>query len=160
MVLFLKGILDRTYIVFTSDHGFHLGQFTLPFDMRHPYDFDIRVPLVVRGPGIPENVRVSSPVSNVDYAPTFLDMAGILNSSSVDEDTFDGVSFLGLIENRDEVRRRKDLLVEYTGEGGHIHIDQGCVGLDTGEFYGCYEDYGCKCLDSSNNTYSCIRSIR
>ncbi|CAG0926099.1 unnamed protein product, partial [Notodromas monacha] len=47
-----KGMIDNTFIVFTSDHGYHLGQFSQPIDKRQPYEFDIRVPLYVRGPGV------------------------------------------------------------------------------------------------------------
>uniref|UniRef100_A0A3B3T2M7 Glucosamine (N-acetyl)-6-sulfatase (Sanfilippo disease IIID), b n=1 Tax=Paramormyrops kingsleyae TaxID=1676925 RepID=A0A3B3T2M7_9TELE len=44
--------LNNTYMFFTSDHGYHTGQFSLPIDKRQLYEFDIRVPLMVRGPGI------------------------------------------------------------------------------------------------------------
>lgn len=46
------GVLEDTYIVFTSDNGFRLGQFRIPMDKLHPYENDVRVPMMIRGPGI------------------------------------------------------------------------------------------------------------
>ena len=48
-----NGQLDNTYIVFTSDNGFHLGQHRMPAGKQPAYEEDIHVPLIVRGPGIP-----------------------------------------------------------------------------------------------------------
>jgi N-acetylglucosamine-6-sulfatase len=45
-------LLDDTYIMFSSDHGYHTGQFSLPYDKRQPYEFDLRIPLLIRGPGV------------------------------------------------------------------------------------------------------------
>ncbi|CAJ0936371.1 unnamed protein product, partial [Ranitomeya imitator] len=50
-----RGELDNTFIFFTSDNGYHTGQFSLPIDKRQLYEFDIKVPLLVRGPGVKPN---------------------------------------------------------------------------------------------------------
>lgn len=68
--------LNNTYIVFTSDNGFHLGQFAQGADKRQPYESDIRVPLIVRGPGVRAKYLNESPVALIDLLPTILDLAG------------------------------------------------------------------------------------
>ena len=65
--------------MFHSDHGYHLGEFAMPIDKRQPYEFDIRVPFLFRGPGIPANTSSEVPVLMVDVAPTLLDIAGTHN---------------------------------------------------------------------------------
>jgi N-acetylglucosamine-6-sulfatase len=79
-----SGELDNTYIVFTSDNGFHLGQHRLGAGKWTPYEEDIRVPLVIRGPGVPEGETLHHMVLNNDLAPTFAVLAGIEPPSFVD----------------------------------------------------------------------------
>jgi arylsulfatase A-like enzyme len=70
------GQLDNTYFVFTSDNGFHLGEYRLPAGKRTPYDDDIHVPFYVRGPGIAPGSHSDAIGGNVDLPETFGAIAG------------------------------------------------------------------------------------
>ncbi len=71
-----SGELDNTYIFFTSDNGFHLGQHRLDSGKWTAYEEDVRVPLLVRGPGVPEGRTLEHLVLNNDLAPTFAALGG------------------------------------------------------------------------------------
>ncbi|XP_061618877.1 N-acetylglucosamine-6-sulfatase isoform X1 [Phyllopteryx taeniolatus] len=147
-----RGELDNTYIFFTSDNGYHTGQFSLPLDKRQLYEFDIRVPLLVRGPNIKAGQTSQFLVANVDLGPTMLDMAGI----NVNETQMDGTSFLPVLEGKANASSwRSDILVEYEGEGRNIS-DPACPLLGPGVSE-CFPD--CVCEDSYNNTYACVRTV-
>lgn len=64
------GIMNNTYIFFTSDHGYHLGQFRIPDEKMMPYETDVRVPFFARGPRIQAGTRISEMIANIDIAPT------------------------------------------------------------------------------------------
>ena len=83
-VLQAQGELQRTYIVFTSDNGFHLGEHRLPAGKNTPYEEDIRVPMIVRGPGVPEGRTLPHMALNIDFAPTFAELAGVAAPGFVD----------------------------------------------------------------------------
>lgn len=100
------GELDNTFVFFTSDNGYLLGEHRLINEKSLPYDESLRVPLLVRGPGVPEGHTVPDLVSNVDWAPTILDIAGVEPGLRQD-----GSSFLPELEGRDR-RRGRALLVE------------------------------------------------
>jgi arylsulfatase A-like enzyme len=102
-----SGELERTYIFFTSDNGFHQGQHRLKEGKGWLYEEDIRVPLVVRGPGIPAGRVVRQLAANVDLAPTFADIAGV-----EPPDFVDGRSLLPLLSGPAPARWRQSLLLE------------------------------------------------
>ena len=69
--------LDRnTYFVFSSDNGYHMGQHMLLPGKQTAFDTDIRVPLIIAGPGIRAGAVDDHIVENIDLCPTFADLAG------------------------------------------------------------------------------------
>ena len=72
-----SGLAENTVVVYTSDQGFYLGEHGW-FDKRFMYEESFRTPLLVRYPKeIKPGTRIGSLVQNLDFAPTFLDYAGI-----------------------------------------------------------------------------------
>jgi arylsulfatase A-like enzyme len=80
--------LANTYFVFSSDNGFHFGQFQMPAGKETAYDTDVHVPLIVRGPGIPAGRTADSMVGNIDLAPTLAQLAGVRTAGFVDGRSF------------------------------------------------------------------------
>jgi arylsulfatase A-like enzyme len=69
------GKADRTYIIFTSDHGLAVGQHGL-MGKQNMFDHSVRVPLILAGPGIPKDRRIDGDVYLQDVMPTTLELAG------------------------------------------------------------------------------------
>ena len=101
--------LDDTLIVYTSDNGFFGGEHRIPTGKLHIYEESIRVPLEMRGPGIPRGVSVSDPAINADLAPTIVDAANA-NPGLV----MDGLSLIPVTQNPG-IESGRELLVEQPG---------------------------------------------
>lgn len=76
---------ERPILVVTSDHGEGLGDHGMPFHSSDLHDSQIRVPLVIAGPGVAPR-RIAEPVSLTDLAPTILDLAGFVPPGMPDMD--------------------------------------------------------------------------
>ena len=67
------GLDENTIVIYISDHGDWLGDHGLILKGPMHYEGLLRVPMIVRGPGVPAGKRVSEPVSTLDLGPTFFD---------------------------------------------------------------------------------------
>jgi arylsulfatase A-like enzyme len=103
-----KGVLDQTVFVVTSDQGFFYGEFGLAQERRLAYEPSTHIPLIVRYPGaVPAGRRPTALASNVDIAPTMLELGGAAVPS-----TMDGRSLVRAFRDEPAVIRDA-LLIEY-----------------------------------------------
>ena len=101
-----QGELDDTLVIFTSDNGYFHGEHRMPSEKMLVYEPSIRVPLVMRGPGVPRGERRGQLVTNADLSPTILAVAGATAAKPQD-----GRSLLPLLADRG-LEWGRDLLVE------------------------------------------------
>lgn len=105
-----KGEYENTLIVFGSDNGYNLGAHRLLHKMA-PYEESVRVPLVIAGPGIVPHAEERM-VLEADYAPTFLELAGVAIPAEMD-----GRSLVPLFGDTSPESWRKDLIAQYLSTG-------------------------------------------
>jgi N-acetylglucosamine-6-sulfatase len=98
--------LDNTLLIFTSDNGFFHGEHRIPANKTRIYEESIRVPLQMRGPGIPQGVNVSDLVINADLAPTIVDVANADPGLEMD-----GRSLIP-VANKPGIEQGRELLIE------------------------------------------------
>ena len=104
-----NGELENTFIFFSSDNGYHLGQHRFRNGKSQPYEEDIRVPLLVRGPGVREGASLDHLAVNIDFAPTIAELAHATPGRAMD-----GRSLTPLLvrDTPPSHNWRKDFLVE------------------------------------------------
>jgi len=99
--------LANTYILFTSDNGFHMGQHRLEPGKYTPYESDVHVPFLVRGPGVPAGTVSSALTASVDLAPTIAALAGTKLAAEPD-----GRSLVPLLRGQTPAGWRQVVLLE------------------------------------------------
>ena len=157
------GLLNNTYFIYTSDHGFHLGQWGMGYDKRQLYEHDIRIPFYISGPGITADASTDIVALNIDIAPTIADLV----SQNVPP-YMDGRSLTEFMFNSQYHRPNKaeegttkaagarangivqSFMVEYSGEADNSTGLVMCGG---------HPSYAATLCDSWNNTYQCVRTI-
>ncbi|KAL3906919.1 MAG: hypothetical protein SGILL_009083, partial [Bacillariaceae sp.] len=165
--------LDDTFIMYTSDNGYQFGQHRLSVDKRHLYETDIRVPFVVRGRGIAANTTSRNIVSNIDIAPTILNVVveGVEDDTNKQRRTLEqamedmsGLSFWDYArhvnnetaaadndDGDDLFTKRTDLLISYHGEGFPPCGIAECPPPFDKLWW---------MPDAWNNTYNCVRTLQ
>jgi N-acetylglucosamine-6-sulfatase len=103
-------LTDKTYIFFSSDNGYHLGQHRLLMGKQTAFDTDIHVPLIVAGPGVAAGKVMPQVVQNVDLAPTFTQLGGATPANPVD-----GHSLVPLLQVGRDTTWPTVALVEHQG---------------------------------------------
>ncbi len=113
------GRLANTYVVFAADNGYHMGEHRLLPGKYTPYETDLHVPLIVRGPGVPAGVVRDEFVANVDLAETFAEMAGVAPLAFSD-----GRSLMPLLHPTTPGPWRQAFLLEEFGSGEFVFGDE------------------------------------
>lgn len=104
---------DNTYLFYTSDHGYNLGQFRVDSHKTQVYDHNSRVPMIIKGPGVAKNIELPLLTSMVDLAPTILDLASGGADTSAVSKNMDGTSFAPALVGKQQQRWKGAALIEY-----------------------------------------------
>jgi len=119
-----SGLAKNTYVFYCSDNGWYLGDLGL-YDKRFMYEPGLRMPLLVRGPGIKAGGVAEQMVLNIDLAPTFLDLAG-----QAIPDSMQGVSLAPLLRGESPAGWRQSLYYRYYHDPGD-HNTRAHMGVRT-----------------------------
>ena len=108
-------LLENTYVFYTSDNGFHIGQHRLQPGKTCAFEEDINVPFYIRGPGVPRGKTVDVVTTHTDIVPTIFQLAGIEQRSE-----FDGLPIpvtSKAIAKASKDKKREHVNVEFWGQG-------------------------------------------
>ncbi|KAL2864112.1 sulfatase family protein [Aspergillus lucknowensis] len=136
------GILENTYVVYSSDNGFHIGQHRLQPGKQCGFEEDINVPLIIRGPNVPKGQVTDIVTTHTDLAPTFFSMLGLEPRSD-----FDGVRI---------PLTQKDIEEAQCTRHEHINVEN----WGTSSVEGIYgKEYNGESNGQAENTYKAMRLV-
>ncbi|CAN8104889.1 unnamed protein product [Discula destructiva] len=147
-VLQEKGELENTVVVYSADHGYHLGQHRVPCGKTLPYKEDTHVPFFMSGPGVPKGLDTDLPSNHIDIAPTLLDIAGVPKSEW--PSWLDGRSLLPYFNASESTTSSSGLDVNYVET---VNVEYWGKGIVEATGIG-YDD-----VSATNNTYKTARII-
>ena len=107
-----RGLSENTVVIYTSDHGLGVGQHGL-MGKQNLYDHSMRIPLIMRGPGVPAGLQCGALLYLLDLYPTLLQLAGVdvpLTSA--------GHSLVNVLSQATN-KHRKQIFSAYQGVFGH-----------------------------------------
>lgn len=107
------GLAKNTYVIYTADNGWYLGDLGM-YDKRFMYEPGLRVPLLIRGPGVEKGLTPDQFVANIDLAPTFLGLAGLEIP-----DSMQGRSLAPLLRGEKPADWRTSVYYRYYHDPGH-----------------------------------------
>lgn len=111
-----SGLAKNTIVIYASDQGFYLGEHGW-YDKRWMFEESLSMPFIIRWPGVVKpGVRTKTMIQNIDYAPTFLEVAGAPIPNDIQ-----GKSLLPILKNEGEAPTdwRSAIYYEYSGEYTH-----------------------------------------
>lgn len=150
-----NGLTDNTMIVYTSDQGFYMGEHGW-FDKRFMYEESLRTPLIVSYPGHTKPGSVCNRlVQNIDYAPTFLALAGVQQPKDMP-----GRSLVPVLNNGDNVKNWRQSIYYHYYDYPTYHMVRKHDGVRT-DRYKLIHFYGKGGLDAvSENKYQNVPGTR
>lgn len=123
-----SGLAENTIVIYTSDQGFYLGEHGW-FDKRFIYDESFKTPLVIKWPGVVQSGSISTKmVQNLDFAPTFLEAAGIDIPTDMQ-----GESMMPILTNNDATWNREAAYYHYY-EYPAVHMVKRHYGIVTEKY--------------------------
>jgi hypothetical protein len=108
-------VLDNTYIIYSSDNGYHIGHHRMAPGKKCAFEEDINVPFIIRGPKVAKGKKTDMVTAHVDLAPTIMNMAGL--KPEPEKHKFDGRGLEFPLLSQEDIDNEKK------ARGEHVNIE-------------------------------------